>query len=62
MLISDSKVNSAIHKEYLLRFPSVSLPLAEQMIECACLTNVKLHKKTITLVTLNKVINNQMVS
>lgn len=44
-IYSDTKVNQAIYKEYLLRFPSVSLPLAEQMIECASVEDIKLHKK-----------------
>ena len=53
-------MNPAIHKEYLIRFPSVSLPLAQQMIECALMPEIKLHKKTLTLVTLYQAINNQM--
>jgi len=57
---NETKVNPAIHKEYLIRFPSVSLPLAQQMIECALMPDVKLHKKTLTLITLYQAVNNQM--
>jgi len=38
----------------------VSLPLAQQMIECALMPDVKLHKKTLTLITLYQAVNNQM--
>lgn len=57
---SESKVNPAIHQEFLLRFPSYSLPLFNQMIDLSSQSDIKIHKKTITLGILYQTINIKM--
>jgi hypothetical protein len=51
-----------MYKEYLIRYPSHSVSLVVQMIETASMPDVKLHKKTVTLITLYQCINSQMVN
>jgi len=55
-----AKINPAMYKEYLARYPEHSMPLAFQMVEYASSGDVKLHKKTVTLVTLYQTVNSQM--
>lgn len=46
----------------MIRYPGYSAPLLTQMIDCITVPDVKLHKKTTTLIILNQCINNQMVN
>jgi hypothetical protein len=58
-----SKVNPTMYKEYLIRYPgNSSSQLLIQMIDCITMADVKLHKKTTTLITLNQSIKPQMFS
>jgi len=50
-----------MYKEYMIRYPGYSAPLLVQMIDCITVPDVKLHKKTTTLIILYQCINNQMV-
>ncbi|RNA12145.1 myb-binding 1A [Brachionus plicatilis] len=55
-----SKVNPAMYKEYLVRYSAYSAPIISQMIDSASQPDTKLHKKTVTLITLNQCISAQM--
>ncbi|CAF0972902.1 unnamed protein product [Brachionus calyciflorus] len=55
-----SKVNPVMYKEYMVRYAAYSVPIIVQMVDIASQSDVKLHKKTMTLVTLNQCVNAQM--
>jgi hypothetical protein len=57
---NEVKVNPAIYQEFLLRFPSYSLSLVNQMIDLSSKPDVKIHKKTVTLGILYQTINMKM--
>ncbi len=49
---SDKKINPNMYKEYLIRYPSYSVPLILQMIEIASQPDTKLHKKASSIFNL----------
>ena len=50
-----------MYKQFLVRFPDQSIPLAMQIIEnVTANSDVKIFKKTSALITLNQTVNNQM--
>lgn len=49
-----------MYKEYLVRYSMYSVPIIMYMIDSVSQQDVKLHKKTVTLITLNQCISAQM--
>lgn len=49
-----------MYKEYLVRYSIYSAPILLHMIDSVSQQDAKLHKKTVTLITLNQCISSQM--
>ncbi len=50
-----------MYKQFLMRFPDQSIPLAAQVIDNVTASgDVKIFKKTSALITLNQAVSNQM--
>lgn len=49
-----------MYKEYLVRYSMYSAPIIMYMIDSVSQQDIKLHKKTVTLITLNQCISAQM--